>query len=58
MADLAYVVPVFSLALGMDKGIFRDVMAAKVFPFWKIGDPAQRVRKSEAALNRAEAVAH
>ena len=60
MADLAYVgAGVLGSALGMDKGIFRDVMAANGIPVLEnvVILRSELIKNSEAALNRAEAVA-
>jgi D-alanine-D-alanine ligase len=60
MADLAYVgAGVLGSALGMDKGVFRDVMAANSIPVLENAVILRREleKTPEAALNRAEAVA-
>jgi D-alanine-D-alanine ligase len=60
MADLAYVgAGVLGSALGMDKGIFRDVMAANSIPVLEnaVILRSEVNKNPEAALNRAEAVA-
>jgi D-alanine-D-alanine ligase len=61
MADIAYVgAGVLGSALGMDKGIFRDVMAANGIPALENAVILRSDLKTnpEAALNRAEMVAH
>jgi D-alanine-D-alanine ligase len=60
LADIAYVgAGVVGSALGMDKGIFRDVMAANSIPVLENAVILRRElnKNPEAALNRAEAVA-
>ena len=61
MADIAYVgAGVLGSALGMDKGIFRDVMAANGIPVLEnaVILRSELNENPEVALNRAEAVAH
>jgi D-alanine-D-alanine ligase len=61
LADLAYVgAGVLGSALGMDKGIFRDVMAANGIPVLEnaVILRSELGKNPDAALNRAEAVAH
>jgi D-alanine-D-alanine ligase len=60
MADLAYVgAGVLGSALGMDKGVFRDVMAANGIPVLEqaVILRSELKKTPEAALNRAESVA-
>lgn len=59
MADLAYVgAGVLGSALGMDKGVFRDVMAANNIPVLEnaVILRSDMRKNTEEALNRAEAV--
>ncbi len=61
MANLAYVgAGVLGSALGMDKGVFRDVMAANNIPVLEniVILRSDLKKNPEEALNRAEAVAH
>jgi D-alanine-D-alanine ligase len=61
IADLAYVgAGVLGSALGMDKGIFRDVMASNGIPVLEnvVILRSELNKNPEAALNRAEAVSH
>jgi D-alanine-D-alanine ligase len=61
MADLAYVgAGVLGSALGMDKGVFRDVMAANGIPVLQnvVILRSELNKNIQAAVDRAEAVAH
>jgi D-alanine-D-alanine ligase len=61
MTDVAYVgAGVLGSALGMDKGVFRDVMAANGIPVLEnvVILRSELKANPDAAMNRAEAVAH